>query len=78
MTEVPLKKILQSEHSQSPGDGLWRRGEQAPDPQTTRGKYPVVRLHHQHGRVLDDQHQVPRLPHCGKWARGRERVHGKT
>ena len=68
----------QNEHSQPAGGGEWRRGEPTTDPQTSGGKYPVLRLHHQHGRVLDDQHQVPRLPHRPQWTRGRERLHGKS
>ena len=67
----------QSEHPQPAGGGVWRGGEPAADTQTPGGEHPVLRLHHQHGRVLDHQHQVPRLPHRPQWTRGRERVHGK-
>ena len=69
--------FIQSEHSQPPGDGLSRRGQPEADTQAARGEHPVLRVHPQHGRVLDHQHQVPRLPHCGEWARGREWLHGK-
>ena len=69
--------FIQSEHSQPPGDGLSRRGQPEADTQAARGEHPVLRVHPQHGRVLDHQHQVPRLPQHRHRLPGPGRIRGR-